>query len=302
MEDIGKFRRFFNENMHKELMTFEYQRKKMLLMMTTFFFLLMVLSLVVLQYPIFVLKLFLGIPWILFVVLGKYLVNTFKNRFKPLVVQLLLQYMCYDLTYQPCSFVSQDSFERAGIFPVRPEVYKGEDYITGRLGLLFFEMSELKIFKSSSINHKMVKWFEGLFFHLNFNQKASGRLVIIPRADRQHFIAIFKGFTKYGGYELDDTGYPDFDHHFLVYTDASFPHREMLTKEIRQLLLKYYHSAHQKVYASFVNAHFYLAVNEPRNLLEASVFQSNAKFERILAYYQELKTFTQLAHDFNPTK
>jgi hypothetical protein len=87
-----------------------------------------------------------------------------------------------------------------------------------------------------------------------------------------------------------------------VYTDASFPHRAMLTTEIQQLLLKYYYSAHQKVYASFVNAHFYVAVNEARNLLEASIFRSNAKFDRILEYYQELEKFTQLAHDFNPSK
>lgn len=301
MEDVGKFRRFFNNEMHKELMTFEYQRKKLLFFMSVLVLLLLIISVAVGQLAIFVLKLFLPIPWVLLFFLFKNQVNQFKGGFKPLVVQLMLQYMQSDLSYQHQSFVSQDSFERAGIFPVHPEVYIGEDYIMGRVGTLFFELSELKILKRSSINFKMVQWFDGLFFHLNFDHKATGRMVIIPRKERQHFIATFKGLTKYGAYEVDETGFSEFDRLFLVYTDATYPYREMLTKERTDLLLHYYPLARQKVYASFVNNHFYVAINEPRNLLEASIFQSNAKFERILAYYRELNTLTQLVHDFNQT-
>ena len=171
----------------------------------------------------------------------------------------------------------------------------------GKIGEIFFEMCELELYHTSKIKGKLEKWFEGIFFHANFNTNFKGRIVMIPRDDWQLFIPVMKEYTKYGGYELTDTGHPEFDKEFLVYLDRDVNYKEILTPELIEVVNQYHLRSGKKVYASFYNSHFYMAINEPQNLLEASVWHSNLNFELIAAYYQELTMFTGIVKDFDIT-
>lgn len=301
MQDTGKFRRYYNDHIHTKLLVFEQQRKRLLFFMFIGVLLMFVATALVLTFNMFALSIFVFIPWGLLFRYYRQQAAVFTDGFKPLVVSSLLQFMDNKLTYYHKEYISKDTFLRSGIFPINPELYYGEDYIMGKIGETFFEMSELQIYNTSEVKAKLEKWFQGIFFHANFNTNFKGRIVLIPRREWQRFIPVMKEFTKYGGYELTDTGYPEFDEAFLIYIDRGINYKDILTPELIATVYDYYVRSGKKVYASFYNSHFYMAINEYQNLLEASVLHSNLNFELIAAFYQELSMFTKIVSDFDIT-
>jgi len=280
-------------------MVFERKRRQLLFLMFLGVLLLLGGSIFILTLDMFALSVFIFVPWFLLFRYYQHQTKVFESGFKPIVVSSLLEYMDSNLTYHHKDYISKDTFLRSGIFPINPELYYGEDYIMGKIGEIFFEMCELELYHTSDVKGKVEKWFEGIFFHANFSTSFEGRIVMIPRSDWQQFIPVMKGFTKYGGYELTNTGHAAFDQEFLVYLDRDIHYKDMLTPELIDTIYNYQHTSGKKVYASFYNSHFYMAINEPKNLLEASVWHSNLNFELIEAYYQELSMFTQVVREFD---
>ena len=287
--------------MHKELLVFEQQRKRLIFLMSIGVLIMGLATIFVLTLDMFALSIFLFVPWGLLFRFYRYRAHIFTSGFKPIVVSSLLKFLDSNLTYYHKDYISRDTFLRSGIFPIDPDLYYGEDYIMGKIGELFFEMCELELYHTSSVRGKLEKLFEGIFFHVNFNTNFKGRIVLVPRSDWQLFIPVMKNFTKYGGSELTDTGNLEFDKDFLVYMDRGINYKDMLTPELIAMIYDYHKRSGKKVYASFYNSHFYMAINEPQNLLEASVWHSNLNFELIAAYYQELSLFTQIVVDFDIT-
>ena len=299
MQDSGKLKRHFNNHIHSELLVFEQLRKRLLFFMFVGVSALTLASFVVFNLDVFALSVFMVIPWGMLCYFYKHQVHVFTDGFKPIIVKLLLEFMNSKLNYYHKEYISKDTFLRSGIFPMNPDLYRGEDYIMGKIGEIFFEMCELQIYHNSNIKAKLKKWFDGIFLHVNFNASFQGRILMIPRTERQSFFSVMKGYTKYGGHELMDTGNPEFDEDFLVYMDKGINYKEMITPELIGIVHDYYKRNGNKVYASFYNSHFYLAIKEPKNLLEARMFRSNLNFDLIAEYYQELSKFTQLVSDFD---
>lgn len=298
-EDIGKFRRFYNDHLYRRLVVFEKKRVQLLLLMSLGVILLLLFTVFILQLNMFALSVFLLVPWFLLVRFYRYRSAIFKAGYKPIVIQGLLEFMEGNLTYYHQEYISKDTFQRSRIFPYKTESYKGEDYIMGKIGEIFFELCELEIRHSSKVRKKLDKWFAGIFFHANFNTQFEGRIVMIPREEKQKFITTMKDYVRHGGYELMDTGNAAFDEAFIVYLDRNINYKDILTPELLEAILNYTKKSGKKVYASFYNSHFYMAINEPDNLLSASLLHSNNSFERIVSYYRELRLFTQIVRDFD---
>lgn len=301
MENKGAFRRYYNDYMYSELLVFEKKRKRLIFRFSLIAILLLILSSYIILLDVFALSVFLLVPWGLLLRFYNHSALLFKAGFKPLVVRSLLHFIDSDLKYYHDQYISKDTFLRSGIFPINPDIYNGEDYIMGKIGEIYFELCELKIHHKSQAKAKLEKWFEGIFFHANFNTKFKGRIVIIPKPDTQRFISVIKEFTKYGGYELEKTGNSIFDDEFLVYLDSHINYKDILTPELISTINNYHFNSGKKVFASFYNSHFYLAIEEPNQLLEATIFGSNIRFEMIEEYHRELRLFTRIVEDFDIT-
>lgn len=298
-EDIGKFRRFYNDHLYRRLVIFEKKRIKLLFSMTIGGVLLLLLTVFILRLEMFALSIFLVVPWFLLVHFYRHQSEIFRAEYKPIVMKGLLEFIEGNLTYYHQEYISKDTFERSRIFPYKADDYQGEDYIMGKIGEIFFELCELEIRHNSKVRKRLDCWFSGIFFHANFNTKFEGRIVMIPRNDWQKFIATMKDYVRHGGYELMNTGNKDFDEAFIVYLDRNIHYKEILTPELLAAILQYRVKTDKKVYASFFNSHFYMAIDEPDNLLNASLLYSNNSFERIVNYYRELRLFTQIVRDFD---
>ena len=299
MQDIRAFRRFFNDHLHSKLIRFERQRFLLILQIVGGISLLGIGTLWVLYIELAALFLFLPIPYWLFYEYIRRQIKLFKRSFKPLVVEAILEFIDPRLKYYAEEYISYDTFNRSSIFPVEPAIYRGEDYITGKIGEVAFEMCELHIAHPSFIRARLQKLFEGVFFHAKFNFNSKGRIVIIPRKRWQRFIKTMKNITRYGGYEILKTGNTVFDDEFLVYADPNVHFKEVLTPNLMKTINDYHINSGKEVYASFVDSHFFMAIAEPYQLLDAHIFASNVNFELITAYYEELYVFTSLVEDFD---
>lgn len=301
MQNPAAFRRYYNDHLHRKLLIFEKKRKRLLLFLFLGIIMLAILSFYVISLNIFAFKIGLFIPWFILIRVYQFWAEEFRAKFKPLIVSSLLEYIDPKLKYYHDEYIAKDTFLRSKIFPINPEIYRGEDYIMGKIGEIFFEMCELEIYHPSLVKSKLERWFEGIFFHANFNTHFEGRIVMIPKGEWQRFIPVMKEFTKYGGYELKSTGNPTFDDEFLVYLDQDANYREILTPELLETVHSYHDKSGKQVFASFYNSHLYLAIQEPYQLLEGHLFHSNLNFDMIENYYQELLLFTKIVEDFDIT-
>jgi hypothetical protein len=256
----------------------------------------------VVSLDIFALSVFMFIPWVILIRIYQFIAQNFRAKFKPLVVSSLLNFIDPRLKYYHDEYISKDTFLRSKIFPMKkPDIYKGEDYIMGEIGEIYFEMCELEVHHTSIVKGKLEQWFKGIFFHANFNTKFEGRIVMIPREESRRFIPVMKEFTKYGGFELTNTGNAAFDEEFLVYLDKDVHYKEILTPELLDTINGYHENSGKQVLASFYNSHLYLAIQEPYELLEGHLFHTNMDFDMIENYYQELSLFTKIVEDFDIT-
>ncbi len=288
--------------MHSKLLVFEKQRKQVLFLLFLGMVILGIATAYVVSLDIFALSVFMFIPWVILLRIYQYIAQNFRAKFKPLVVSSLLNFIDPRLKYYHNEYISKDTFLRSKIFPMtKPDIYKGEDYIMGEIGEIYFEMCELEVHHTSIVKGKLEQWFKGIFFHANFNTKFEGRIVMIPREEWQRFIPVMKEFTKYGGFELTNTGNAAFDEEFLVYLDKDVHYKEILTPELLDTINGYHENSGKQVLASFYNSHLYLAIQEPYELLEGHLFHTNMDFDMIENYYQELSLFTKIVEDFDIT-
>lgn len=299
MEHLAEFRRFYNNQLHTTLIEFEQKRYRLLFAVLGLAFLLAAITIVVISLGVFALSFFLLIPWYGWLSYYRKRVHAFREEFKPKIVNEILRFIDPSLRYYHEDGIPRDTFRRAGIFPIEPDYYEAQDYIMGKIGDIFFELCELEVMHPSALRGKMVKWFEGIFFHANFHNNFKGHIIMIPRAEWQSFIPVIKGFTKYGGGELHGLGDETFRREFAVYADKDVQYRDLLTPQLLRTINNYHLESNKKIYVAFVDSHFFIAIDEPYELLEAHIFISNLDFRTIALFYEELLLFTRIVEDFD---
>jgi hypothetical protein len=299
MNDLSQFRQYYNQHLHADLVNFDRRRRRLVLLILFSLGFGIGLTIYVLVLGIVALIFFLIIPWFSIWWLIRQQVKHFKEDYKPMVVQSILRFIDPRYRYYHKEYISLDTFVRSGIFPFVPKFYHGEDYITGKIGEVFFEMCELKVSHVMGFKQKLEHIFGGVFFHANFNTPFKGRIVILPREGWQTFVATMKDFSRYGGYEVKGIGSEAFQEDFIVYTDQDVVYKQVLNEHLIATIYNYYSKSKKKVYVSFVNSHFFFGIEEPRQVLEAHIFSANIDFKLLRSFYEELVLFTRLVTDFD---
>lgn len=109
-QSLSELRKFYNHTITPELRRMENRRHKMLLFLAVSFLVLLGIILLQIYINILVVTLVLTIPLLLYI---SYIVNeldTFKSTFKPKVVNLLLDFIDNDVTYNvPLKYLEKGS-------------------------------------------------------------------------------------------------------------------------------------------------------------------------------------------------
>ena len=263
---------------------------------------------------VFILQLYvhiLAVTLILLILIGFYIayllykIREFKITFKPNVVRLILDFIDDEVNYGTLSYeaknkIPKSTFLHSELFATDAPYYEGEDFIKGTYRELSFELCELNVKEFSKVRNRLNYIFKGIFLEGTYPDKsAKGRIIILPRDYQQYQARTVKVFYANGGKRVDGVLKRAFDQTFITLASRGANVEEVLSHDMQQALLDYRTKTEKEIYVSFINNKVYVAVTEPKDILEPEVFRSNVSFELVRDFFEELQLLFSVLEDLD---
>jgi Protein of unknown function (DUF3137) len=283
---------------YPELRAIERQRQRMI-------FLIVLLALIgigviwlIFRAHIPAISLFFWIPIYFFVKYLQSKIVAFTKQFKPRVVNLVLKHLNPQLLYEAEAGIPEEEFMKSGIFVTGPSSYHAEDYVSGRIGTAEFELCEVHARQSPRVEGGPTTLFRGLFFRTKMPEASDGIVLILPKEDSQYLIRSIKAITRARGQRVEISD-ERFNSNFVAYSTSDSAVVNLLTDNMLTDIVNYRETYHKKMYISFCNGYFHLAVRNDTDILEPNVWKSNVSFALVKAFYDDLVLITSVVQDFD---
>ena len=306
MAEAINFNEFCNSELTALLLPLEKERKKV----ATFGFIgygLLVISGIVFvvaqanQSGVFFFVLFiLLIAAVIILILFYNKKKSYIAAFKENVIGSIIKFIDPELHYDPCGHVTENDYDKSGLYLQRPDRYNGDDYVEGKRDKTFFCFSELHTeYKVSS--GKNTSWhtiFKGIFFIADFNKHFQGRTYVYSENNPQlgFFRKLFNSFAwKLDKVKLESS---EFENRFVVYSSDQVEARYILTPSFMERLVKLQNLMGDNTSYSFVDTNVYVAVPISDSLFEPSVFSSN-KYDQFGDYFNTVHIVFDLIDELN---
>ena len=306
MERLNEFRLFYNHTIHPELLRMERKRKQLLtLLFLSCIFLILVL---ILQIYVHI----LAVTLILLILVGFYIayliykIREFKITFKPNVINLILDFIDDDinygkLTYEAKRKIPKQDFLKSELFATAAPFYEGEDYIKGSYRELTFELSEINVKEYSKVRNRLNYIFKGVFLVGVYAEKSKkGRIIVLPRDYQQYQARTVRQFYFKGGKPVRELLTRSFDKVFITLAASrGLDIEQVLSKDMQKALLNFRERTDKEIYVSFINNKVYVAVTEPKDILEPEIFYSNVSFDLLREFFEELQLLLSILEDLD---
>jgi hypothetical protein len=311
---------YYEQELLSDLKELDNQRKKTLLLLVAYLFLLAVTAIISLgllaglyyaSCPCLPCAVVL-IPTILLMALalGYHRIKSgYVKGFKEKVMVKIVGFIDSDLTYSYQMHIPRDSYMRSGIFLSNPDLYSGEDYVTGSIDKTRIEFSEIhaqeKHETRDSKGHRHTHYstiFKGVFFIADFNKNFKGRTLVLPDAAEKLLGSMLGSFLQSKNImrpplvKLED---PEFEKYFVVYGEDQVEARYILSTSLMQRITEFRKKTGRKIYLSFVNNNVMIAVPSGRDLFEPRLLRSIVDYGKIEEYYNTMSLFTGIVDDLN---
>lgn len=295
MQGLNEFRLFYNHTIHPELVRMEKKRKQLLWLFLLSIILLIAVIGLDIYLGAFAFALVLMIPLGLWATFLLYKIQRFRATFKPQVVDLILDFIddgpnFGTLAYDSKKVIDKKLFMQSGLFGTRILEYNGEDHISGKIGELDFELCELSVKAMSRVKTSLDEVFRGVFLYTKFNTITQGAVIVWPKETKQYRTKAIKNFVKHGGRNVDEyMEVESFRELFTTYATANAHIDKTLNREMQIALADYRIQTDKAVYFSFMVDHIFIGVTEPKDILEPFIFKSNAHFDLVREFFEDLQ-------------
>lgn len=308
MERLDEFRLYYVQSIAPELQRMERQRLRLLGLM--FLSVLILGGLIAFQFyiNIWVITLILLIPHVAFIGYLVRQIQRFVQRFKPHVVDLLLDFIDngpnfdtnYPLSYRAKEGMTKKMFLSSGLFVTSAPYYVAEDKIWGKIGEIEFELCEMDARENSPVRADLDEVFKGIFLHAYFKAQVGGQMRVWPRERRQYLTKAIKEFTFKGGKSVDhEIMNEDFKRLFMVYATANTHVAGLLPDTMQEAIVRYHTRIKRHLYFSFNQQDFFIGIAQPKDLLEPYIFRSNLSFDLILEFMDDITLILYLVNEFD---
>jgi len=231
------------------------------------------------------------------------LTRGYVSDFKSIVIGRIVQFIGEDLTYNPSGCIPKSTFMLSKIFTTKPNRYKGDDYVSGKVGATQIQFSELNaVYESGSgKNRHRTTVFKGIFFVADFNKHFHGETVVLPDTAEKMFgwlgqklqsLNVFRG-------ELIKLEDPEFESHFVVYGSDQIEARYILSTSLMERITNFKKKTGRRIHLSFIGSMVFVAVWYSRNLFEPKLFTTLLDFAPIRQYYEDLQLIIGIVDDLN---
>ncbi|MEM8584804.1 MAG: DUF3137 domain-containing protein [Bacteroidota bacterium] len=309
----AELRIFYNSHIRPELLRTERARRNLLLRVGISLAVITLLVSIIWFFDVrFLLIVLLPIGLGYLIYLG-YRFEQFRQRFKPAIVQLLLDFLnqqpnFQSLQYDPKRNIDRKIFARSGLFFTRRALFEGEDHIEGQIGEMPFQLCEIYVKEESRASHRFETIFAGVFVHAHFNEKVVGKLAVWPTRKANAMHRSLRAYYAGGGRPMENTLEDNhfsgpFAQHFTVYAHEGTIIQEILTPPMQQALVKYAQILEDReVYFAVDNQELFAAISHEYDLLEPSFFQTNVTFELIRTFYDDIESILEVIQAFDQTR
>ncbi|NLH18076.1 MAG: DUF3137 domain-containing protein [Phycisphaerae bacterium] len=315
MKTLEQFRGYFESNLTPILTELEGQRKKVL--QSYGWLALVLLGISVIALLILAVNPMLGpaviiIPLVIAIIvgaiIGPYLSRDYARRFKTEVLTQIVRFFDPSLEFRPDSTIEQSTYMESKLFPHKPDRFKGEDLVEGKIGataVRFCEIhTEYKTTRRDNKGHTHTEWhtiFRGLFFQADFNKHFAGSTVVLPDSAE----ALFGKFGQwlqsfsFGRDQLIKLDDPEFEKLFVVYGTDQIESRYILSPALMQRIVECKAKRNRPIHLSFVGSCVFVAISENRCLFEPKIFSSILDFNTICEYFNDLRLAAEIVEDLN---
>ena len=307
MKRLEEFRIYYNKTIYPELMRMERHRRRLLRLI---FFSVLILGgaiLFQLYIRILVISLVLMIPITVYMAYLLFRIREFIRTFKPNVMNLVLDFIDDGpnrgtLHYVPERKLARERFLNSRLFVTPAPYYEGEDYISGRVGEMNFELCELDVREISPVLNRLNIVFKGVFLYAIFPEETEGAIVVWPRDQRQFHTRSIREFTWEGGENVDHEIMNDqFRQFFMTYATEDTHVAGILTEPMQEAIVQYVDQTDKDIYLAFFDQEVYIAVTEEKDILEPYIFRSNLSFELVREFFEDVNLLLQIVEEFDKT-
>jgi hypothetical protein len=307
MKRLEEFRKYYNKTIHPELVRLE--RRRLRLLRLLFFSGLILVGLVIFQFylQVLVLTLVLLVPVFVYMSYVVFRIREFIRTFKPQVMNLVLDFIDDgpnrgELKYDAAGKLPRERFLASRIFVSRAPFYHAEDYITGQVGEMPFELCELDVREISPVRNRLDFVFKGVFLYAVFPEESEGEVVVWPREYQQYHTRAIREFTFRGAQNVDHEILNDrFRKKFLTFAMPESHVAAIVTEPMQEAIVQYIERTGKEIYAAFFDQDIYIAVSEPKDILEPYLFRSNLNFELVREFFEDVNMLLEIVEEFDKT-
>lgn len=292
------FRLFYNQAIHPELLSLERRRRRLVRLLSLSALLLAAVFALQVVVNIFFVTLILLIPVGIWIAYLAFRVQVYFREFKPRIVGLILDFIDNDLNYNALHYdakglISKEKFLASKIFTTADD-FHGEDLIGGQVREMPFELCELRVREFSPARNRLDRVFVGVFLVGDFRRTdLHGGVLLLPDEYRKYLSRSEKAFHLIGGRRVRGHLLPEFEVWFDTYATTDVRVRDVISEDLQRAILDFRQrfqevNRQKEIYLSIIGDKIYIALTQDKDLLEPSLFSSNANFETVRELYQDI--------------
>lgn len=309
MKTIEEFREFYATDLLADLQVLEQQRKKvasrLMIAAAVIFGLAAIVAFIfiaVSREPGFVIFAII-IAAIAFIFVCKAMTKGYVSDFKAGLIRKIVHFIDEHLSYEPERCIPRSVFMDSKIFHTRPNRYKGDDLVSGRIGSTKLRFSELDAVHESGSgkNRSRVTIFKGLFFIADFNKNFRTETIVLPDTAEKLFGWLGEKLQSMNVFrdqliKLEDV---EFEKHFVVYGADQIEARYILSPSLMKRIVDFKEKTGRKIYLSFVGSMVFVAIWIDRPLFEPRLFSTLLDFAPVRQYFEDLQLAIGIVDDLN---
>ena len=247
------------------------------------------------------------VPIVISIIIGflacKFISKDYIIEFKILVIDRIVHFIDENLNYNHKRYIPKSTFMLSQIFKTKPNRYKGDDFVSGKVVETKIQFCELNAeYESGSGKNRSVRTvFKGLFFMGDFNKDFSCQTVVLPDTAEKFLGRIGQklqsmNLARDKLVKLDD---PEFEKYFVVYSNDQVGARYILSTSLMKRIVDFKKRSNRNIYLSFVGSMVFVAISYIRNLFEPRIFRTLLDFEPIREYFEDLQLAIGIVDDLN---
>jgi len=310
MKTLEDLRHFYLTDLSADLKVLEKKRRNVLQKLTsvgiTLLCLVGVVVIIMLLNP-HIDRGFIMVPIVISIIIGalacKFISKDYITEFKGIVIERIVHFIDKDLNYNHTGYIPKSTFILSQIFKTKPNRYKGDDFVSGRVGETKIQLCELNAeYESGSGKNRSTRTvFKGLFFIGDFNKDFTCQTIVLPDAAEKFLGRIGQklqsiNLARDKLVKLDD---PEFEKYFVVYSNDQVGARYILSTSLMKRIVDFKKKSNRNIHLSFVGSMVFVAISYTRNLFEPRIFRTLLDFEPIRKYFEDLRLAIGIVDDLN---